>query len=309
MELLDIIEQVEKSYGITVNNVLSIDEGVSCSQILESTNGKYVMKTANDAFKDTMNDSLDILLFLETKDFNVPRVIKNLSGDCVTEFDDNTIILYEYIEANEIEPIFDYKKLGTLVGELHLHLSDYKQDLLIRDKYFFIDRYIEILTKKNYDINKIEKYKRLGDFLWTKLEKLEKGYCHGDLHTGNIILDKKFEYNIIDFDTSCMAYSIYDVMIVCNLTDYFEFNETALKETYESYRTFLSEYTKLCKVSKEEEESLYYLIGIYHYQLQATIVEIYGLDCIDHTFIDKQLEWLEEWMKATTSLTGLQFDL
>jgi hypothetical protein len=36
-------------------------------------------------------------------------------------------------------------------------------------------------------------------------------------------------------------------------------------------------------------------MALYHFSLQATIVELFGLDCIDEAFIDKQLDWLYRW--------------
>jgi hypothetical protein len=32
--------------------------------------------------------------------------------------------------------------------------------------------------------------------------------------------------------------------------------------------------------------------------LQATILEIYGVDCIDEGFIDGQLYWLNKWQET-----------
>lgn len=42
---------------------------------------------------------------------------------------------------------------------------------------------------------------------------------------------------------------------------------------------------------------MYEFIALRHFQLQATIVEIYDLDCIDEKFIDKQLDWIKQWRK------------
>ncbi|HBC92711.1 MAG TPA: hypothetical protein DCZ10_07340 [Pelotomaculum sp.] len=57
-------------------------------------------------------------------------------------------------------------------------------------------------------------------------------------------------------------------------------------------------------LSEAEKESFYDFIAIRHYQLQATIVEICGLDCIDKQFIDKQLSWLINWRKQYVKERG-----
>ena len=41
-----------------------------------------------------------------------------------------------------------------------------------------------------------------------------------------------------------------------------------------------------------------YWVAIRHFQLQATILEIYGVDCIDEGFADDQLYWLNKWQDA-----------
>ena len=45
----------------------------------------------------------------------------------------------------------------------------------------------------------------------------------------------------------------------------------------------------------EEEAAFYDLIALYHFALQATIVEVFGMDCVDDEFFDCQLEWLYKW--------------
>ena len=48
-------------------------------------------------------------------------------------------------------------------------------------------------------------------------------------------------------------------------------------------------------MSREEQEAVYDLLAVYHFQLQATIIEIYGPDCVDDAFLDNQLDWLLRW--------------
>lgn len=103
------------------------------------------------------------------------------------------------------------------------------------------------------------------------------------------------KYYILDFDTSSNAFPIYDIMIMCNSTNYFDFDEEGYQKAKSTYEYFLKGYTKYCTLSNMELKAFYDLIAIYHYQLQATIIEIYGLDCVDEKFLDKQLDWLMRW--------------
>lgn len=91
----------------------------------------------------------------------------------------------------------------------------------------------------------------MGEKLWRRVRDLPVGNCHGDLHRGNLLEAQDGTIYLLDFDTVCRAPIMFDVMVMCDMTDYF--------------------------------------------QLQATIVEIYGIDCIDEKFVDMQLEWLKSW--------------
>ena len=39
------------------------------------------------------------------------------------------------------------------------------------------------------------------------------------------------------------------------------------------------------------------LIALYHFALQATIIEIFGMDCVDEEFFRRQLAWLYQWQE------------
>ena len=69
---------------------------------------------------------------------------------------------------------------------------------------------------------------------------------------------------LLDFDTICVALRMFDVMVMCDMTG-------------------------------EELAAINDWIVIRHFQLQATIVELFGMDCIDNNFVDKQLQWIKSW--------------
>ena len=99
----------------------------------------------------------------------------------------------------------------------------------------------------------------------------------------------------MDFDTVCRAPIMFDVMTMCDMTDYFRLKPDDVELTMKVYREFLAGYASHRTLSREEIRSFPYWVAIRHFQLQATIVEIYGPDCIDEGFIDGQLYWLNQW--------------
>ena len=108
---------------------------------------------------------------------------------------------------------------------------------------------------------------------------------------------------LVDFDTACKAPVMFDVMVMCDMTDYFNLKQEDIELTKVVYREFLSGYVGYHKLSREEILSFSYWVAIRHFQLQATILEIYGVDCIDEGFIDGQLYWLNKWQEAIPGFT------
>ncbi len=48
-----------------------------------------------------------------------------------------------------------------------------------------------------------------------------------------------------------------------------------------------------------EQDAEEILIGLYHFTMQMTIIEIFGIDCVDNEFLDRQLEWLYKWREQS----------
>ena len=123
----------------------------------------------------------------------------------------------------------------------------------------------------------------------TMLTKSGEAYFEAEAE-GNIFL--------VDFDTVCRAPLMFDVMVMCDMTDYFNLKSEDIELTKEVYQKFLSGYSEYRALSSEEILSFSYWVAIRYFQLQATILEIYGIDCIDEGFIDGQLYWLNKWQEA-----------
>ncbi|MCX8132310.1 MAG: phosphotransferase [Clostridia bacterium] len=290
-----------------------VNEGC-LSYIVSCRNKKYFMKAVPPAFMDTAKQSAEILIYLTENAFPVPGIILTKDGlpyfGIDTPEENYLYILFNFIEGREPELGEDIEKIGTLVGRLHNIMQSYGGGLTIRGKPFFIDRYINILRKKRYPENKIAIFQEYGDVLWKRVENLSPGFCHGDLHRGNLLRTSAGEYFILDFDTSCNAFPVYDIMVLCDSTNYFKFERDGYKKSKHIYERFLTGYSRYKTLNDEEIKAFYDLIAIRHYQLQATIIEVNGLDCVDERFLDRQLDWLMEWRaQCEKAETGISLSL
>ena len=287
------------NYGIESPSLEFLREGGTTTYIVNGRS-KYLLKVIGSAFSDTVRQSASIMRYLKENGFPVPKTILTKSGEAVfeteVEGEKNLIVLMGFIDGDEPELENCASEVGGLVGRFHQLMEKYPEEAILKGKEFFIGRYLEFLRKKNYP--RIAEYEELGERLWDKVKNLPQGKCHGDLHRGNLLQNSDGQIFLVDFDTVCRAPFMFDVMVMCDMTDYFILKQEDIKLTNEVYKKFITGYLDHRKLSREEIDSFLYWVGNRYFQLQATILEIYGVDCIDEGFIDGQLYWLNKWQDA-----------
>ena len=291
-------------YGIENPSLNFLREGGSHTYIVNGK-PKYLLKVIGSAFSKTARQSVSIMRYLEGNGFPVPKTILTKNGDTILETEiegeKKWIVLMEFIDGDEPELEKCAYEVGGLAGRFHQLMEEYPAELVFRGKEFFVGRYLDLLRKKNYP--RIKEYEELGDRLWDKVKDLPQGNCHGDFHRGNLLQNPDGRIFLVDFDTACRAPYMFDVMVMCDMTDYFNLKQEDITLTKEVYQKFLSGYSGRLKLSREEILSFPYWVAIRHFQLQATILEIYGVDSIDEGFIDGQLYWLNRWQEAIPEFT------
>jgi len=188
MELLNVLNE---HYPTNFNKYKQLRDGGSTSYAVFSGGTKYFLRVIKPAFLDTAINGVDIQVFLQNKGFSVPPVIFTKDALPYVKIENGLFILYEFIEGKESKPTQDAEVIGELIGNLHYTMKDYPGELVRRDKYFYIGRYIDILKKKQYP--RVDEFSAYGDDLWEKVKDLPRGYCHGDMYVGNKSkrLDKK----------------------------------------------------------------------------------------------------------------------
>jgi Ser/Thr protein kinase RdoA (MazF antagonist) len=290
---MDILNVLKEHYPMNFDKLDMMRDAGSVSYAVFSGENKYFLRVIKPAFLDTAVMGADIQVFLQSQGFPVPPVIFTKSNLPYVKTKNGLYILYEFIEGSESNPEQDAEAIGALIGNLHYTMKEYPGELVKRDKYFFTGRYIGILRRKQYP--KTEEFLEYGDTLWDKVKDLPRGYCHGDMYDGNIHKTPDGKFYVLDFDTSCEGFPMYDPTLICNKTHYFDYDESGYEKSKGILSRFLPEYLKYKTLSQTEINAFYYLIALYHFALQATVIENYGLDCVDNAFLDRQLDWLYRW--------------
>ncbi len=125
---------------------------------------------------------------------------------------------------------------------------------------------------------------------------------HGDFHPGNLFL-RENEIIVYDFDACGQGYPVYDIATMCDVSDYFIVSkpqfQKAVSVTRENTKRFLDGYNRYCSVTDIDLAQIPTWIALRHYDIQATILESLGSDCVDAAFLDNQLNWLWCWLDVT----------
>ncbi|MCL2571035.1 MAG: phosphotransferase [Defluviitaleaceae bacterium] len=308
IEKQELLEILNNNYEKIFTDATFHRDGGSLSYIVFSNEDKYFLRVIRPEMLATAYQAIDIHTFLQVCNFAVPPIVFTKDDQSfITRKTDgkiNLLVLYEYIEGKEPSN-GDIENVGELIAKLHNIMESYPKELKNRDKHFFIDRYVDILRSKND--HTVGEYERLGNMLWGKVKDLPKGFCHCDLYSGNIMKSDNGKLYVLDFDTSCNGFPMYDITLFCNETDYFAYSDEKFHESELSLQHFLKGYMKHRNLTEEEIQAFYYFQVIYHFQLQATIVEIYGIDCNPDDFEDKQLDWITSWMNKAEQEKGIVF--
>jgi Ser/Thr protein kinase RdoA (MazF antagonist) len=308
MNVQNILAALNRHYDKNIQAVGLFREGGTCSYIATAyrANNKYFLKTIRHPYLETALESVDIQMYLLLNEFPVIPIIFTKEGAPYVRIEEQEIeylfILYDFIDGSEPAPE-DTEEAGALVGKLHQVMKDYTGRLLVRDKHFFIDRYVEIMRKKQY--SKWEAFRTYGNELWDRVKNLPRGYCHCDLYDGNIHKIDGGAMYVVDFDTSCTAFPMYDIVLFCNKTHYFMFDRDGYERSKIRLKNFVKGYLRYSPLTTEEISAFYDLIAVYHFQLQATVMETRGYDCVDDNFFDKQYDWLLRWKKQCEEMNNL----
>ncbi|WP_342420560.1 phosphotransferase [Paenibacillus sp. FSL E2-0178] len=59
-----------------------------------------------------------------------------------------------------------------------------------------------------------------GNELWSRMSELPRYFCHGNLHTGNMLRDSRGQYVLMDFDDASGDYPAMDVAYMSDNTHY-----------------------------------------------------------------------------------------
>jgi len=138
---------------------------------------------------------------------------------------------------------------------------------------------------------------RLADYLHGRIGEvpeggLDFGLCHGDLHTGNVILSPNDELTLIDFDWSGYCWRIYDLATL--------WWTMRSDEQSARWRAVLRGYTSVRKLTRHEKALLPAFVMIREFELlgfHLMMRKHIGNAWLDDNYYDHHMRFIRGWVK------------
>ena len=286
-------------YKLNINEIFLHRDMIGHVYIAKSSSKKYALKVYRPFNQEQALQSVEIIQYLRSKEYPVVSIVSAVLGDLsfsVATPDGQCIaILFDYIEGTEPNSRAEITEIGEQIGSLHNLMNNYLNPLICRGKNFYIDRFIEMLRESQYCEARIKELEQYGFEIWKSIEKAPSGFCHGDLHTGNMFKNEIGEYVLFDFDIASNAYPLIDITTICNDTDFNKLEEATYDSTALKLEQFYKGYGKYRNISDDEIVAIYNFIAARHYELIATITECQGWHSLKNGLFDEQYKWLLKW--------------
>ncbi len=264
-----------------------------------SSTKKYILKLYRPFDTENALRSIGILDYLRQQDYPVVSIVPTRAGASHVVIDTpqgkSVAILFDYLDGPEPDFNTDIVDIARQVGQLHQIMETYPQPLLHRGKDFYIDRYLSILRALDYPPSRISDLAAYGSECWSRLESLPVGFCHGDLHTGNMRRSAAGRYVLFDFDVASRTHSLIDIATLCDGSDFNRYDASAYDRTRQIFERFYQGYRQVREISDTEVAAIFDFIPIRHYEIIATITQCHGLEELSRAFLDEQYDWLTRW--------------
>jgi Ser/Thr protein kinase RdoA (MazF antagonist) len=281
-----------------------IQRGNNDTYKLEVSTGTYILRIYRYQWRslEEINFEIDSLLYFKKAGLNISYPIQKNNLEYVTLLEApegvRYALLMSYTEGKEAlyKSHEDAYMYGLEVAQLH-ELSNnfrpkYKKDNITID--YLLYEPIRVIETYLYESKEDREYfdsfisKLLSKINKLSTQKLNYGFCHGDLHGGNAHQNVKgFEF--FDFDFCGFGWRAYDIAV-------FRWGCKLRSREEELWSSYLSGYSSINPISEQELEWTKYFLIIRDLWVMALHIKNskdFGTTLIGDFYIKKRLYFLK----------------
>lgn len=297
-----IVQHINETYALHICQMDMHRELIGQVYILQSGQQRYVLKVFPRHKTADALHALGILEFLKEQDYPVVSIIRTQEQTSYTLLpgDGRVAVLFHYVEGADVDGNLEAESIGEQTARLHQLMERYPGTLLHRTKAEYIDDFISIMKQKDCETSAISDLEQYGSELWSRMTLLPKSFCHGDLHTGNMI-KRDGSYILLDFDDASGDYPSMDVAYLSDATHFNQFHASLYDATMRQFERFYRGYSKVRSLNDRECRAVPDWIAVRHFQITARIVGCQGLGSVSLRFFEEQHRWLMDWRELCAS--------
>jgi Ser/Thr protein kinase RdoA (MazF antagonist) len=324
-----LLNKINRSYAIPIQHLTLHREMIGRVYWADTTTQRYVLKLYRSGTEAQIEQTAQILDYLSEQAYPAAAIVRTIHQDSHMTLEDSdenadggengegreegrreqhevqgsdakgwsAAVLYEHIDGVTPDGHAEAANLGEQVGRLHRLMEAYPHPLLRKSKADYIDDYLAILREKGLAPGYIADLEQYGQQLWRRIVQLPASFCHGDLHTGNMLRNPAGDYVLFDWDDASGDYPAMDVTYLTDDTHFNQFQDGMVERTLRLFERFYSGYSRVRTLSDNECQAVFDFIAIRHFQIIARIVRCQGLSSISMDFCKEQHDWLMRWQE------------
>lgn len=234
---------------------------VQTNHVLETTQGKFVLRYYEVRSRESVLFESDLLAYLEGQRYPCPRQVRNREGKCVGEYAGRPYVLFEFVEGEHVEhpTAVQHRQLIQKAAELQTLTSGFRSPFVAYRWNYSPDLCRELARGEAERINTPDAREKLA-WLEGELAELDlpasvpKGICHCDFHFSNVLFRGDEFVALLDFDDANHTYLQFDLV---GLIEHWAWPNTANELDLSAAREVVQEYTKHRALAEAERRHLY----------------------------------------------------
>lgn len=287
------------TYALDVQSVCLHRESGGQVYLVGTDDARYVLKIHRAAFTPNALQAVEILTYLEGHSYPCVRLAPARDGArfFAVDVQDARCIafLMPYIDGGAVPAAREAGAMGRQIGLLHRLMADYPHTLINRPQSFYTGRYLEMQRAGSFDPGKIAELSAYADALWARLTATPGGFCHGDLHTGNMIFDTNGRFMLLDFDAAGYFTPLFDIALQVDATNFFTYYSDGYIRTRRRLERFYEGYRQYNPLSEAQLAAIPAALALRHFEVIPTVLMCHGMTAMSPDYMEDQYRWLMRW--------------